>query len=1155
MKGTVCNKMKRRLIAGMIAFVICFTSSTAMAGFGSFGSSSGNQTGTQQGSQTNEESTSDEPVVEEEPAVKEEADDSKGKGGFGVRVTDPDFVIVKNVLKAYNGSDAHVVVPKKVTEIGKGAFAGNEDLVSVAFAGSVESIGAGAFEGCINLKTVKFADADALVKIESRAFADCEKLDYAWSEEVESVASDAFAGCESEPEDEEPVADNEAATEDEAPVVDNEAVTEDEVPAADNEAATEDEAPVADNEAATEDEAPVTDNEAATEDEETVADNEAVTEDEVPAADNEAATENEEPVADNEAVTENEEPVTGDEVAPETKEPVADDETGAEESDEDADEEVVEEIVEDESDFIIDGNVLTSYTGTDVYVVVPEDVTFIGAGAFANNVNLVAITFDGAVVEVGSGAFDGCINLEIVRFADVDELEKIGSRAFAGCEKLDYSWAEGASDVASDAFAGCELAAEETEKEASSAVSGGFSTPRAAAADAVITQQPSDYTGTSGNAVFTVEVTGDNLTYQWQYRTSATSTKWIASPATGATTASVSIPIAKYKDGYQYRCVITDASGNTVTSSAATLNYGTPVEEPENPDDTSALKIVTQPVDYYGTTGNAAFTVEATGEGLTYQWQYRTSATSTKWIDSPATGATTASVAIAIAKYKNGYQYRCVIMDSNGNSVTTDVATLVYGSAADNPDETVELKITAQPADFTGMTGNAVFTVAATGDSLTYQWQYRTSATATKWSNSPATGNKTERVSIAIAQYKDGYQYRCVITDGYGNSVTSDAATLIYGASDVTEETKLEITSQPHDFGGTSGNAVFTVVATGDGLTYQWEYRTGSDAAKWSNSPATGNKTASVSIPIAKYKDGYQYRCVIIDSHGNTVTSEHATLVYGDAIVPDENPLTITSQPADFTGTSGNAIFTVEATGNGLTYQWQYRTSAAATKWSNSPATGNNTASVSIPIAKYKNGYQYCCVITDSNGVTVTSDVATLIYGSLVEITTQPADCAAFIGTDAVFTIAASGDSLTYQWQYRESADAADWTNCTDGAAESLTIVAAAELDGYQYQCVVTNGTGATVTSNVATLTVTDTFVVDGITYKVTEGTNVEVSAYSGSSSSVTIPATVNGYNVIRVGEAAFEGNTALTSIDLPDTIQTIGKRAFANCTNLASVD
>ena len=84
-------------------------------------------------------------------------------------------------------------------------------------------------------------------------------------------------------------------------------------------------------------------------------------------------------------------------------------------------------------------------------------------------------------------------------------------------------------------------------------------------------------------------------------------------------------------------------------------------------------------------------------------------------------------------------------------------------------------------------------------------------------------------------------------------------------------------------------------------------------------------------------------------------------------------------------------------------------------------------------------------------------------------------------------------------------------------------------------------------------------FEVDGIYYNyyytdawtatevyVTSGTN---GSYSGS---ITIPKTVtyNGktYSVIAIGNSAFKNRTGLTSINIPNTVTSIGESAFYYC-------
>lgn len=90
-----------------------------------------------------------------------------------------------------------------------------------------------------------------------------------------------------------------------------------------------------------------------------------------------------------------------------------------------------------------------------------------------------------------------------------------------------------------------------------------------------------------------------------------------------------------------------------------------------------------------------------------------------------------------------------------------------------------ELKITQQPADVTvSENGEAVFTVKAEGTELSYQWQFQPASITTEWSNTSVTGATTSRLTIVASAYRNGYKYRCVITDGHGNSITSLPAVL-----------------------------------------------------------------------------------------------------------------------------------------------------------------------------------------------------------------------------------------------------------------------------------------------------------------------------------------------------------------------------------------
>ena len=556
------------------------------------------------------------------------------------------------------------------------------------------------------------------------------------------------------------------------------------------------------------------------------------------------------------------------------------------------------------------------------------------------------------------------------------------------------------------------------------AATGSASTPE-------ITTQPASTTAYVGDkATFTVKAKGKGtLSYQWQYRRNE-SDSWKTSGQSGNKTATLKVSTTAGLHGYQFRCVVTDSIGQTF-SNAATL--------------TLSPKITIQPEDIFAAAGTKAkFTVTVTGKSaITYQWQYRTSSSGT-WKTSGQSGNKTATLTVSVKAGYDGYQFRCIVTDGNSQQTISETATLM-----------ISPKITAQPADaFAGAGDKVKFTVTATGKStLTYQWQYRTSASGT-WKNSGQSGNKTATLTVTVKEGYDGYQFRCIVTDGNSQQTISETATLTISP---------KITAQPTDASVTVGTrATFTVEATGEGtLTYQWQYRK-DNTREWANSGQNGNKTATLSVATTAGLHGYQFRCIVTDGNSQQLASEAATL----SLAPS-----ITKQPADaFAGAGDKVKFTVTATGKStLTYQWQYRTSASGT-WKKSGQSGNKTATLTVTVKEGYDGYQFRCIVTDGNSQQTISETATLTISP--KITAQPTDASVTVGTRATFTVEATGEgTLTYQWQYRKD-NTREWANSGQNGNKTATLSVAttAGLHGYQFRCIVTDGSGRQLISNVATL-------------------------------------------------------------------------------------
>ena len=561
-----------------------------------------------------------------------------------------------------------------------------------------------------------------------------------------------------------------------------------------------------------------------------------------------------------------------------------------------------------------------------------------------------------------------------------------------------------------------------------------------------IDTQPVDITTIAGATVtFGITATGDELTYQWQTSKDNGET-WIDSKMTGYNTDTLTVSAAISRNGYQFRCVVTDKYGETAISDAATLTITAPIE------------ITAQPQDITTEAGKTVkFSITATGIGLKYQWQTSKDKGAT-WLDSKMTGYNTNTLTVSAAISRNGYQFRCVVTDASGKIITSNAATLTIKSA-------VELKITAHPEDVTTPAGaNVTFKITAQGDGLKYQWQASKDG-GKNWTNSSMTGNKTNTLTVSAVASRNGYKFRCIVTDSTGKTVTSNAATLIIGSA-----TELKITAQPADVTTPAGKDVtFSITVTGVGLKYQWQ--TSKDGGKnWVNSGMSGYNTNTLTVSAIADRNGYKFRCVVTDKCGGSVTSEAATLIIGAS-----TDTKITGQPQDVTTAAGTTVtFSITATGTGLKYQWQ-TSKDGGNNWINSGMSGYNTNTLTVSAIADRNGYKFRCVVTDKSGGSIISEAATLIIGSgtttELKITSQPDDVTTADGTTVKFSVTVEGTGLKYQWQTSKDGGSS-WVDSgmTGYNTNTLTVSAITARNGYKFRCVVTDKNGTKVISNAATL-------------------------------------------------------------------------------------
>ena len=564
--------------------------------------------------------------------------------------------------------------------------------------------------------------------------------------------------------------------------------------------------------------------------------------------------------------------------------------------------------------------------------------------------------------------------------------------------------------------------------------------------NAAIIRQPVDCAVVvNGIAVFMIAVEGEGLSYQWQQLKTAEGSDWVSIGSyEGCRTDTLYAPAYEGRSGYRYRCIVTDSSGNRVYSDEAEMTLLPGATITSNPQEARVVP-----------GREAVFTVSATGDDLIYRWQmYDTN--ENKWVYLTEESSYTDTLRLTASEENRGKYFRCVVTDKYGNMARSDSARLRI---------ITELAITTQPADTAAPDdGSATFSVKVTGDDPVYQWQELGTETGSIWTDLAGVDGSTSRtVSIPASPQKNGYKYRCIITDKYGNSVQSAEASL-------TVYKKVYITSHPSDCAAVvNGTAVFSVTAVGEGLSYQWQQLKTDDGSDWvSIGTYEGRLSDTLLAPAYDGRSGYKYRCMVTDRYGNRVYSNEAAMT----LLPGA---TITSNPQEARAAIGReAVFTVSATGDDLIYRWQmYDTNE--NKWVYLTEESGNTDTLRITASENNKWKYFRCVVTDKYGNMARSDSARLIIITLLQITSQPSDTSAADGENAVFSVKAAGDGLTFRWQQLDPGAGSRWEDIVglDGSASrTVTIPASYNTNGCKYRCIITDQYGESVQSSEALLTV-----------------------------------------------------------------------------------
>ena len=344
----------------------------------------------------------------------------------------------------------------------------------------------------------------------------------------------------------------------------------------------------------------------------------------------------------------------------------------------------------------------------------------------------------------------------------------------------------------------------------------------------------------------TLSVTATNAeSYQWQVDT-GDGFKNIE----GATGASYTTPaITKENEGHKYRCVVTNTAGSDI-SPVYSLDA---VEKPVFTTPTADQQISV----YEGKT--AQLTAEAT-DAYAYQWQMD-SGEGFGDID----GATQKTYTIPVISDQNsGYKYRCVASNIAG-STESHVFSLKKIPAPEITDPTADKGIDAYDGKSVGLT------VTAT-NAESYQWQVDTGD-----GFKDIEGATESSYTIpAITQSNSSYKYRCVAS----NPVGSDASP-VFTLHVVNVDPPIVTGNDKTITVKKDGQATLTVTAE-DGETYQWQVKT-EDGFK----DIEGATAASYTVPASNTEGSTQYRCVVSNDNGESVSPVYTVIVTEPSATPE----------------------------------------------------------------------------------------------------------------------------------------------------------------------------------------------------------------------------------------------------------------------------
>jgi hypothetical protein len=298
-------------------------------------------------------------------------------------------------------------------------------------------------------------------------------------------------------------------------------------------------------------------------------------------------------------------------------------------------------------------------------------------------------------------------------------------------------------------------------------------------------------------------------------------------------------------------------------------------------------------------------------------------------------------------------------------------------------------------------------------NATSYQWQRNISGTWVDVIDTlPFSGSTTDTLRITAAPFiLNASVFRCVVFGQAPPQAISTSATIsLIRLPAITAQTPARAICE-------GKNVSFSVSTVGAGITFQWQFYTGTNWVNLTNTPpysnTTGNALLITAVPFSLHLTFY--RCI--------VSGTCAPAVISDSVYVFVNRLpTITLEPVSDSICAGNSTsFVINAFGAAISYSWQVDNGSGYTNIINgAPYSGANTNTLTLtnPAVSLTNN-KYRCIVS---GVCTPADTSTEAILTVGNVPSSPlfttGDTSLCLNSSEVFTVSPVDGISTYTWGF-----------------------------------------------------------------------------------------------------------------------------------------